>query len=62
MTVIEINGAWFAIQVVAGPFATNEQGWAYVDRAEERAPKRKLHADPPSAFCSACQTYGEHQR
>jgi hypothetical protein len=34
MIVDEIGGRWFVLNVVAGPFVTNESAWRWLDRHE----------------------------
>jgi hypothetical protein len=31
-TVDEINGDWFVIEIIAGPFPTNASAWTWIDR------------------------------
>jgi hypothetical protein len=46
-TVDEINGDWFVIEIVAGPFSNNAAAWRWIDRnsrQRDRAGQRSRHS------------------
>jgi hypothetical protein len=47
MIVTEINGAWFVVEIAAGPFDSNADAWRHVDRIdnEPNYPKQRYRRD-----------------
>jgi hypothetical protein len=48
LTVVELNGGWFAIEIVAGPFPDNASAWRWADRNSRQRESRRAHPALPS--------------